>query len=183
MNGTAAIDTPRLIRIATLLLALAAGALVFFSYAPRIDLAQQRLDDDAAMLQSSEIAVREMGEMRASRDALARRYDPLFAKNSEAVFIADLDAIAARRRVTLVSTSTTHEVAASNERISGSILRGTHVGIELRGTYRRVLAAITDLSLGSEIVRVDEPTLRRRDDDIEATIPVTLFEPALGGPR
>lgn len=182
MKGAASIDAPRTIRIATLLAALAAGVLVYLAYAPRIAAAERRLDDDVAQLASDEIAIGETAAMRASRDVLARRYAALFAKSPQAVFVRDLGKTALRSGVTIVGTTATHDPEADAARAPGSVLRGTTMTVELAGSYRGVLAAIADLSLGSEVVRVDAPTLRRRDGGVDATIPITLFEPAGGTP-
>jgi len=50
--------------------------------------------------------------------------------------------------------------------------------VELRGRYRNLLTAIGDLSLGSAVVDVGNPSIRRDGGVLLATIPITIDEPA-----
>lgn len=177
MNASSAIDVPRLIRIATLLFALLAGTLVYLTFAPVVDGLRQRIDDAQATLRSDEVAFSEVAHVRAEREDLARRYARLFAQNPEAVFLRELSANARDKHVTLLSTSVTRDNLPANAPGSSTLLAPTHVALELRGSYRNVLAAIGDLSLGSEIVDVAAPSLRRDNDAVIASIPVTIYEP------
>lgn len=172
------VNIPRLIRIATLLFAVFAGALVFLTYQPQVDALQQRLEDDTSTLRSDETVFHTMPQLRADRAELGHQYATLFAQNPEAVFLRDLSAATQRHGVTLVSTSVSH-VETSDTTPRSSLFAQAHVDVEMRGSYAHLLAAIGDLSVGSEIVRVDAPTMRRDGDEVAATAPVTIFEPAL----
>lgn len=173
------VNVPRLIRIATLLLAVFAGGLVFLTYAPQVDALQQRLQDDASTLRSDETVFHTLPQLRADRAQLGRQYATLFAQNPEAVFLHDLSAATRRHGVALVSTTVSHEDNTSDATPRSSLFAQTHVDVEMRGTYAHLLAAVGDLSVGSEIVRVDAPTMRRESDEVAATVPVTVFEPAM----
>lgn len=178
MNATNAVDIPRLIRIATLLFTLLGGSIVYFAFAPSIDALQQRIDDGQATLRSDEVAFSEVPLVRAERDALARRYATLFGQNPEAVFLRELSSTVRRNGVALLSTTVTRDAnGAKNESPSSSLLAPTLLQIELRGSYAHVLGAIADLSLGSEIVNVGAPSLRRDDDAVIASVPVVIYEP------
>jgi Tfp pilus assembly protein PilO len=182
MNA-APIDVPRLIRIASLLFAILAGALVYFAYQPQIDGLQTRLDDAEAQLRSEEVAFTEMPRLRAERFALAERYDALFEQNPEAVFLRELASTVHRHDVRLVATSVTPDATAENGPAAAhpALFKQTGVSLELRGTYAHLLGAIGDLSRGSEIVGVDPPTLRRDGDAVVASVPVTIYEPSKNG--
>jgi hypothetical protein len=178
MKEQGAVDVPRLIRIATLLFALLGGSIVYFTFAPAVDALQQRIDDAQQTLRSDEIAFSEVPHVRTERDELARRYARLFAQNPEAVFLRELSATVRGRRVTLLSTSVSRDPSGARpEATHSALLAPTLLQIELRGRYAQVLAAIGDLSLGSEIVDVAQPSLRSDGDAIIASIPVTIFEP------
>ncbi len=180
MNAASAMDVPRLIRIATLLFALLAGTLVYLAFYPVVDGLEQRVDDAQATLRSDDVAAYEIPRVQLERDDLARRYEHLFAANPEAVFLRELSRSARSRHVTVLSTSVTHDTSGSSPGPS-ALLAPVRVTIELRGTYRDLLAAVGDLSLGSEIVDVDAPSLRRDDDAVIASIPVTIYEPDASG--
>ncbi len=177
MNATNAIDIPRLIRIATLLFTLLGGSIVYFTFAPSVDALQQRIDDAQATLRSDEVAFSEVPHVRVERDALAHRYATLFGQNPEAVFLRELSSTVRRNRVALLSTSVSRDANGPKPQPLSSLLAPTALQIELRGSYAHVLAAIGDLSLGSEIVNVAAPSLRRDDDAVIASIPVTIYEP------
>lgn len=178
MNATSAIDVPRLIRVATLLLALVAGTLVYFAFAPIASDLQRRIDDAQATLRSDEVAFAEIARVRAERDELAHRYSTLFSQNPEAVFLRELSAAVRAHGVTLVSTAVTRDANVSKAAVATTaLLVPTRMQIELRGSYPRVLATIGDLSLGSEIVFVEAPSIRRDANDVVASIPLTVYEP------
>ena len=129
-------DVSRVARIATLLFAVAAAALVYAIDEPRVRALQFRIDDAATALRSEEIAAHEAPALRDERDALAARYASLFAQNSEALFLRELLTLTRSRRVRVIATSL---AAAEPERTSGGSdlpflrTRGT---LELRGAYR-----------------------------------------------
>jgi hypothetical protein len=178
MNPQGTVNVPRLIRIATLSFALLGGALVYFTFAPAVDGLQQRIDDAQETLRSGDVAFSEISHVRTERDELARRYARLFSQNPEAVFLRELSATVRARRVTLLSTSVSRDPSGVRaEATHGALLAPTLLQIELRGRYAPVLAAIGDLSLGSEIVDVQAPSLRRDGDAVIASIPVTIYEP------
>ena len=172
------VNVPRLIRIATLLFAVLAGTLVFLTYQPQVEALQQRLQDDASTLRSDETVFHTMAQLRVNRAELARRYATLFAQNPEAVFLRDLSGATQRHGITLVSTSVSHDENTADGQPHSPLFAQTRVDVQMRGSYARLLAAVGDLSAGSEIVRVDAPTMRRDDDQVLVTIPVTIFEPA-----
>jgi Tfp pilus assembly protein PilO len=180
MNATP-IDVPRLIRIATLLFAILAGALVCFAYQPQVDGLQAKLDDAEAQLRSEDVAFAEVPRLRAERAELAQRYDALFEQNPEAVFLRELASTVQRHDVGLVATSVTADATSENGAAHPALFKQTGVSLELRGTYAHLLAAIGDLSRGSEIVGVDPPTLRRDRDAVVATVPITIYEPSKSG--
>ena len=103
--NTSQVNVPRLIRIATLLFAILAGALVYLTYEPAAEALGQRLSDDTSTLRSDETVLHTLPQLRRSRDELARQYATLFAQNPEAVFLRDLSSATERHGVTLVSTS------------------------------------------------------------------------------
>ncbi len=183
MNAKGVVNVPRLIAIVTLLLCVLGASLVYFAFDPQVEALRMRLDDEQATLRSEEVAFAEIPHVRFERDQLARRYDGLLAENPEAVFLSDLDAVTRRHDLHLTATTINHDPAtagqASDPRVEHSLFIQTQVRLELRGTYRHLLAAIGDLSLGSEIVRVDAPSLQRSDGELAASIPVTIFEPAV----
>jgi hypothetical protein len=172
------IDVPRLVRIATLLFAILAGSLVYFSYQPQIDAEQIRLDDAESDLRSQDVALSEMPRLRAERILLARRYDTPFAKNPEAVFLRELASTVARHDVSLVSTTVSGDAAATTVSAHPALFKQTQVLLELRGTYGHLLATVRDLSLGSAIVGVEAPTIRRDGNALIASVPVTIYEPS-----
>ena len=178
MNATAAVDVPRLIRIATFLFAVLAGTLVYLTFTPQIDAVQARLADAQATLASDRIAANEIPRTRLVRDGLAARYAPLFAQNAEAVFVRELTRVVARHGVTLVSTSVAQDTEAAHDDPQARLFDRTHVTVAMRGGYAGLLAAVGDLSTGSEIVNVEAPSLERDGARVTANVPVTIFEPA-----
>jgi hypothetical protein len=176
------IDVPRLIRIATLLFAVLAGCLVYFAYEPFVDGAQTKLEDGQAELRSEDVAFAEIPRLRAERIALARRYDPIFALNAQASFLRELAQTVRRHNVTLVSTSVEPDASPLKDPATTlpALLRQRQVSLELRGTYPHLLATVAEVSRGPGIVGAAEPTLRRAEGAIVATVPVTLYEPAQG---
>ncbi len=199
MNA-APVDVTRLIRIATLLFTLLAGSLVYLAYEPRIGVLDARLDDAEAELRSDDIAFSETPRLRAERATLASRFDERFTRSGDAAFLRDLAADVRRHGVDVLSTTVTPDdsgttiapakpsraLAYDGPGMSGNDdrrarFRRTHVSLELHGTYAHLLAAIADLSGGADIVNVDAPALRRDDDALTASVPVTLVEPLQGG--
>jgi hypothetical protein len=177
MNATP-IDVPRLIRIATLLFAILAGALVYFAYDPQVDTAQGRLDDAQETLLSQDVAFGAMSRLRLERAVLERRYDTPFVKNPEAVFLRELASTVTRHGVTLVSTTVAPDAAVDASATRPALFKQTQVALELRGTYTHLLATVRDLSNGSAIVGVEAPTLRRDNGALLATIAATIYEPS-----
>ncbi len=177
------IDVPRLIRIATFLLAILVGSVVFVSYEPHVEGLQLRLADAETTLRSDEIAFAEAPHVRAERDALARRYRSLFAEHPQAVFLRELGKLVRKHGVRIVSTVVAGE--ARDTAHNDGIFAATHVDLELNGRYAPLLATVDELSQGLEIVRVDAPTLKRDGDgpNLQANVPVTIFgiTPPLAG--
>ena len=93
----------------------------------------------------------------------------------------ELSATARADNLVLLSTSVTRDSEAATNPLASALLAPTRVTVELRGPYRNVLAAIGSLSLGSEIVDVAAPSLRRDGDAVIASVPVTIYEPAARG--
>ncbi|MBC5800200.1 MAG: hypothetical protein GIX03_07910 [Candidatus Eremiobacteraeota bacterium] len=182
MNATGAVNVPRLTAIATLLLCVLGASLVYFAFNPQVEALQSRLDDEQATLRSEEVAFAEIPHVRLERDQLARRYDRLLAENPEAVFLSDLDATMHRHNVRLSATTIIHDATPTTQtpepQGQPSLFTPTRVRLELRGTYAHLLAAIGDVSLGAEIVRVEAPSLQRSGNELTASVPVTIFEPA-----
>jgi Tfp pilus assembly protein PilO len=184
---SAQIDVRRLVRIVAVLSCIVAAFVVFFTFAPDVDAASLRLDQASLQLNSDSSAFYQLGLLRAQRDQLSKRYARLFEQNPEAVFLRSLASDVARHGLTLVSTAEsqdTHGVpqpqgSTATEKFGDK----TTLTIEMRGSYRNLLAAIGELSIGSEIVRVDSPTLRREGDAIDAVVPVSIYEPTAHAPQ
>jgi hypothetical protein len=177
-TNTTPIDVPRLIRIVTLLFAVLAGALVFFAYEPQTEALALRLDDAEAELRSDDIAFAEIAHLQFERRQLSERYAQLFAESPEAVFLRELAATAHRHGITLVSTSASPDVPIARDESPRALLfQRTRLALELRGTYRGLLTAIGELSIGPEIVEVGAPGLHRDRDRIVASVPITIYEP------
>ncbi len=170
------IDVSRLIRIAALACTLAAGVLVYAAYAPVVETLQARIDDGRNELRSDDLAINAATALRGERARLARRYASLLAQNSQAVFVRELATTVHRHRVALVATNVSQETSTATDTTSIPFSR-THMTIDLRGTYRTLLATIADLSTGSEIVEVREPSMHREGTEIAATVPVIIYEP------
>jgi len=176
MTSAARVDIPRLIRIVTLLVAVAAAAAVYLTYQPQIEALQQRIDDNNNELRSDDVVFSGAAALRGERAQLAARYAALLAQDAQAVFVRELATIVARNGVRLVSTNVTPD-DATEARGAGTPFTKTRVSLELRGPYRRLLATIADLSLGSEIVEVRAPSLAREGPGVLAKVPVTIYEP------
>jgi len=174
-------DGPRMLRTATLIFSLLAGAVVYFAYQPQIDVLASRLQDDESELRSGDIAFSELPRLRRERAALARRYDGAFAHAAEATFLRDLASTVRRHDVTLVSTSVVQDTTAGPNGSNKTLLEATHATLELRGRYVDLLAAVADLSAGADMVGVEAPALHRDGSSIVASVPVTLYEPEEGG--
>jgi hypothetical protein len=170
---------PRLIRVATLLLALFGGSLVFLAYEPRIVALQTTLEDTESELRSDDIAFAEVPRLRAERARLATHYEHLFGLSSEATFLRELATAVRRRGVDLVSTTVVPTDDASQvSAVQTSHFKETHLLLQVRGSYSNLLATVVDLSMESELVRIAVPTMRREGNDILATVPVTLLVPS-----
>lgn len=170
-------DAPRLIRIAALACTVVAVVSIWLAYAPQIDAIQTRIDDGRSELRSDETAFSQANVLRAERARLADRYATLLAQNPEAVFVRELATTVKRHRVALLGTNVTQDAATNDADGANVPFSRTRVSIEMRGTYRGLLATIADLSTGSEIVEVREPNLHRDGDAIAATVPVIIYEP------
>ncbi len=174
---SARIDVTRLVRIGAIALTVLAVALVYFAYTPTIDALHARIDDGQNELRSDEIALSQVPSLRAERAQLGERYASLFAQNPEAVFVRELATTVHRHRVALLATSVSQDSASNpNDGPTLPFVR-TRVSIEMRGTYRALLATISDLSTGSEIVEVLEPSLHRDGALVIASVPAIIYEP------
>jgi Tfp pilus assembly protein PilO len=172
-----AIDITRLIRIGALALSVLAVALVYLAYTPTIETLHARIDDGQNELRSDEIALSQVPSLRAERTQLGERYASLFAQNPEAVFVRELATTVHRHHVALLATSVAQDSAPlASDGPTLPFIR-TRVSIEIRGTYRALLATISDLSTGSEIVEVLESSLRRDGPVVIASIPAIIYEP------
>ena len=176
MSGNAALDVSRLIRIASVLSAIATATLGYCFYEPRVESLRYHIADTEAALRSVEVAQSEMPQLREERDALAMRYAHFVTQNSEAVFLHDVANIVRVRRLRLLTTSMARASNAKTNRGASAYLE-THVTLEMRGAYRNVLLAIGDLSTGSAIVAVEAPNLHRDGDAVVASVPVVIYEP------
>lgn len=184
MSATGRINASRLIRTVTVLLAIVAAVCVYATYQPQIDAAQRRIDDDNRALRSDEVAFSEFVSLRAERALLARRYESLFSQNAQAVFVRELATTVRRNGVALVSTNVSQE-DPNDAHAAAGIFTKTHLTLMLRGSYRRLLTAIAELSTGSEIVDVQMPNLARDGSAVVATVPIDIYEPRrspAGGP-
>ena len=174
---SAAVDVTRLIRIGAIALTVLAVALVYFTYTPTIDALHARIDDGQNELRSDEIALSQVPTLRAERSQLGERYASLFAQNPEAVFVRELATTVHRHRVTLLATSVAQDSASTPSDAPALPFVRTRVSIDMRGTYRALLATISDLSTGSEIVEVLEPSLHRDGAAVIASVPAIIYEP------
>jgi hypothetical protein len=172
-----ATNLPRLIKIATLLCGILAGSLVYFTFEPKVDVAQRQLDDDESMLRSDEVMFSAMPGLRLKRAQLASRYAGLLTENPEAVFLRELSGLARLRGVSIVSASLSTEFPATG-RTSRTLFQRTAMQLELHGEYRSLLSAISDLSRGTVVVDVGLPAIRRDGTALLATIPLEIGEPA-----
>ena len=171
------IDVTRLIRIGALALTILAVVLVYFTYTPTIDALHARIDDGQNELRSDEIALSQVPALRAERTTLGERYASLFAQNPEAVFVRELATTVHRHHVALLSTSVVQDSASAPSDGPTLPFVRTRVSIEMRGTYRALLVTISDLSTGSEIVEVLEPSLHRDGAAVIASVPAIIYEP------
>ncbi len=176
MSNTRPIDVPRLIRLATLLLTVAAGAAVFFAYEPRTELLSQRLDDTETALRSDDIAFSEIPRLRIERGQLAKQYT-FVARDAEAVFLRELASNVHRHALTLLSTIASLTDLPNRSSGDGLTFHATDLTLELAGSYEHLLAGLSEMSLGSEMVGVEAPSFRRDGLRLVATVPVTIYEP------
>lgn len=176
MTQTGRIDVTRLIRIAALLFSIAAACGVYATFEPQIDALVQRVDDNNSELRSDEVAASNATALRGERAHLAVRFATLVAQNPQAVFVRELATAVRRNGVTLLSTVVTAP-APGDVPEAGALFTKTHLSVGLRGSYRRLLTTIADLSAGSEIVEVLPPSLTRERDEISATVPLDIYEP------
>ena len=172
------VDVTRLIRIATAAGAVLAGALVYLAREPDVDALANRLDAARVEERSDDAVIAETERLRAERDTLGRRYAGALGRNAEAVFLRDIGNATRRHGVAVVSTSANRTVAPAVAGDPLALFTRVDFTIELRGTYRALLATVVDLSLGNEIARVAAPSLRRDRGTLVASVPVTLYEPA-----
>jgi Tfp pilus assembly protein PilO len=173
VNATTPIDVPRLIRIASVACAILAGALVYLRFEPDLDATRAQIDDARDELRSEDVVFADVPRLRSERAALRERYARLFAQNPEAVFLRDLDATVRRHGVEVVSSRAGRATHPPGAAAAPQI----PLTLELRGSYRNLLATIVDLSRGDEIVEVDAASLRRDGDALIASVPVAVFEP------
>jgi Tfp pilus assembly protein PilO len=174
VNATTPIDVPRLIRIASVACAILAGALVYLRFEPDLDATRAQIDDARDELRSEDVVFADVPRLRSERAALRERYARLFLQNPEAVFLRDLDAAVRRHGVEVVSSRAGRATQAP---VTTTAPPQIPLTLELRGSYRDLLATIVDLSRGDEIVEVDAPSLRRDGDALIASVPVAVFEP------
>jgi len=95
---TSRIDVGRIVKLATLLFACAAGILVYLARTPEIDAASAQLTATESVLRSDEVAIAEIPAMRRSRDVLAARYHDRLAHNAEATFLGELGRLVTREQ-------------------------------------------------------------------------------------
>ena len=181
MTRTGRIDVIRLIRIAAALFSFAAAFGVYATFEPQIDALLQRVDDNNSELRSDEVAASSATALRGERARLAERYATLVAQNSQAVFVRELATAVRRNGVTLLSTVVTAP-SPGDAASPGALFTKTHLSVGLRGSYRRLLTTIADLSAGSDIVEVLPPSLTRETGagDVSATVPLDIYEPVRG---
>jgi hypothetical protein len=178
------VNVSRMIRIATLLLTLLAGSLVYCAYEPSIGALDTQLDDAESELRSDDVAFSEIPRLRAERAELASRYDEPFRRSEDAAFLGAVAAAVKRHDVVLLSTTVAADEPAATETVDRRPhFRRTSLSLELHGSYSHLLATIADLSGAADIARVGIAALRRDGAAITASIPVTLVEPMQGGPE
>jgi hypothetical protein len=188
----------RLVGIATFLFAFLTAYLVYQLGEPGVEAARLRLEEANAQLRADDALFAERTPLETAAARLRLRYRSALSVNSQAAFVRDLDANVRRHGVTIVATSfrpaptTTADSrrfnaflpphADATEARLDEIFDASDVTLQLRGSYRALLATISELSTGSQIVRVDIPSLRRDGASIVATVPATLLRPLADAP-
>jgi Tfp pilus assembly protein PilO len=170
------IDVSRIVRIVSVGLAILAGASVYVSYEPQVESLRTRVDEARADVRSGDIVLADRERLRTERAAFERRYARLFAQNPQAVFLRELSATAGRHGIDVVGSASGHARLDSRDETVGTFKR-VALTLQLRGSYRNLLAAIAEISQGNEIVAVEVPSLQRDGDSIVASVPVAIFEP------
>jgi hypothetical protein len=167
-------------RAAWIFAALAGSAAGFFLWQPMVDAAMTRLEDARARLQSDRVAFATKAGLERERDRLRRRYASAAAGRGEADLLRRLSLVAQKHHVRVLSA----DVAPPSSRPEGSqthepaALESTAARIEMSGSYRALLLAIDDLARGSDLVRIEQPSLRAAASAIDASIPVVILRPS-----
>ncbi len=183
MRETTNTRGPRAMRTATLACTLAACAAVLLAYRGPLDDARDAVANERLQLRSDATTFAELARLRRDRPLLAARYATSFSGNAQARFIRELAWELRRRRVVLASSSATaDQTALPGPGAYHSAFGASRLNLELRGTYRNIIAAIAGLSAGSELVRVEPASIHRAGTELSALVPVTVYDPSLPGP-
>jgi hypothetical protein len=167
----------RFARLAMLATAVVVVAVTYASFEPRIDALYVRVENDELELRSDAIALSELSRLEVERRRLARRYALRFSRNAEAVFLSELDVDARRHGVAILSSSLGATNGSAPTSPETAKMHHEALALELSGTYRGLLTTIADLSRGSQIVDVGNPSLRLDHNRVVADVPVLIADP------
>jgi len=179
MNQSARRELVRLVKIVTVACAFVTAALVHAAYQPRFEALRSELAEAGRQLRSDEVTAAELARLTRRKPELAARYATAFNGHAQADFLRELARTLSRRHLALASTS-----AAPGPPPDGpsdtfhSAFAATRLSLEIHGAYRDIVGALVDLSNGSELVRVESPSLHRSDGHVSADVPVTVYDPS-----
>jgi hypothetical protein len=153
-----------------------------FAVGGDVDAARRRYADDEGRLQSDRVIFATRTSLERERRDLGRRHHGLASGAAESEFVRTLAQIARRHGVIVSAIDLTSDVADAHRSERGNAIRGLGLRVELRGSYRALLASLVELARDSDAVHVDTPSFHADGGGLAASIPVIILRPELPHP-
>jgi hypothetical protein len=170
----------KLSRLAAALAAPVGLCCGLFAVQGDVDSARRRYADDEGRLQSDRVIFATRTSLERERRDLDRRHPALATGASQSEFVRTLAQVTRRHSVTVSAIELTSDAPDANQRGRGrNAIRGLGLRLELRGSYRSLLASLVELATASDAVHVDLPSFHADGNGLAASIPIVVLRPEL----
>lgn len=166
-------QTLRTVRALTILGAMIAG---FFFLQPDVTLAMQRLDQDRGRLHSDEVVFATQATIERERTRLLSRHRSIADGEAQSDLMHKLALLARRHSIRVMAIdAATIATSPLQHRGPDGNLDQLRLRIEMRGSYRGLLATIDELARISDAVRIEAPSLHWDGTALGASVPLFIL--------
>jgi hypothetical protein len=160
----------------------AAGGLVILGAAlsglfflqPDVTVEMTRIEQDRGRLHSDEVVLATRGAIERERARLYSRHRAVAEGEVQSSFLRQLAIVARRHSVRIISVDAATMPIAPVQRRSEA-LEQLPLHMEMRGTYRALLASLDELSRITDGVRVETPSFHWEGTTLGASVPVFII--------